>query len=59
MVIADHHSVLVKAARKVMMGAAYPRCRVHFLRNVELFATVARCVCEARAVTPPVSETSG
>ncbi|MFF7139617.1 IS256 family transposase [Streptomyces nodosus] len=34
LVIADHHSGLVKAVRKVMLGAAYQRCRVHFLRNV-------------------------
>jgi putative transposase len=33
LVIADHHSGLVKAVRKVMLGAAYQRCRVHFLRN--------------------------
>ncbi|MFJ9968908.1 IS256 family transposase [Streptomyces avermitilis] len=34
LVIADHHSGLVAAIRKVMLGAAYQRCRVHFLRNV-------------------------
>jgi putative transposase len=34
LVIGDHHSGLVKAIRKVMIGAAYQRCRVHFLRNV-------------------------
>ncbi|MFD5475771.1 transposase [Streptomyces sp. NPDC127105] len=27
--MADHHSGLVKAVRKVMLGAAYQRCRVH------------------------------
>lgn len=32
-VIADHHSGLVKAVRKVVLGAGYQRCRVHFLRN--------------------------
>ncbi|MDH6575300.1 transposase-like protein [Kitasatospora sp. MAP5-34] len=33
LVIGDHHSGLVKAIRKVMLGAAYQCCRVHFLRN--------------------------
>ncbi len=32
--IGDHHLGLVAAVRKVMLGAAYQRCRVHFLRNV-------------------------
>ncbi|MEU6995442.1 IS256 family transposase [Streptomyces sp. NPDC046465] len=34
LVLADHHAGLVAAIRKVMLGAAYQRCRVHFLRNV-------------------------
>ncbi|WP_330352005.1 IS256 family transposase [Streptomyces chartreusis] len=34
LVIGDHHSGLVAAIGKVMLGAAYQRCRVHFLRNV-------------------------
>jgi putative transposase len=34
LVISDSHSGLVKAIRKVMLGAAWQRCRVHFLRNV-------------------------
>jgi putative transposase len=34
LVIGDHHLGLVKAIRKVMLGAACQRCRVHFLRNV-------------------------
>ncbi|MFJ9612053.1 IS256 family transposase [Kitasatospora sp. NPDC101176] len=34
LVIGDHHLGLVKAIRKVMLGSAYQRCRVHFLRNV-------------------------
>lgn len=33
LVIADHHSGLVKAVRKVMLGAAYQRCRVHWTRT--------------------------
>ncbi|MER6677531.1 IS256 family transposase [Streptomyces sp. NPDC000983] len=40
LVIADHHSGLVKAVRKVMLGAAYQRCRVHFLPNV--FAVIPK-----------------
>ncbi|MFJ9251045.1 IS256 family transposase [Streptomyces sp. NPDC101776] len=34
LVITDNHSGLVTAVRKVMLGAAWQRCRVHFLRNV-------------------------
>ncbi|MET7885552.1 IS256 family transposase [Streptomyces avermitilis] len=34
LVIGDHHSGLVAAIGKVILGAAYQRCRVHFLRNV-------------------------
>jgi putative transposase len=30
LVIGDHHSGLVKAVRKVMIGAGYQRCRVHY-----------------------------
>ncbi|MET9910376.1 IS256 family transposase [Streptomyces sp. NPDC006476] len=44
LVIADHHSGLVKAVRKVMLGAAYQRCRVHFLRNV--FAVIPKDAAE-------------
>jgi len=34
LVISDSHSGLVAAIRKVMLGAAWQRCRAHFLRNV-------------------------
>ncbi|WP_331748755.1 IS256 family transposase (plasmid) [Streptomyces chartreusis] len=34
LVITDQHSGLVAAVSKVMLGAAWQRCRVHFLRNV-------------------------
>jgi putative transposase len=49
LVIADHHSGLVKAIRKVMLGAAYQRCRVHFLRNV--FAVIGKDAAEMVAAT--------
>ncbi|MGV9871477.1 IS256 family transposase [Streptomyces cellulosae] len=49
LVIADHHSGLVKAIRKVMLGAAYQRCRVHFLRNV--FAVIPKDAAEMVAAT--------
>nr|WP_251830501.1 IS256 family transposase [Streptomyces sp. ATCC 21386] len=49
LVIADHHSGLVKAVRKVMLGAAYQRCRVHFLRNV--FAVIPKDSAEMVAAT--------
>lgn len=47
--IADHHLGLVKAVRKVMLGAGYQRCRVHFLRNV--FAVIPKDSGEMVAVT--------
>jgi putative transposase len=49
LVLADHHSGLVKAIRKVMLGAAYQRCRVHFLRNV--FSVIPREASEMVAAT--------
>ncbi|MET8810199.1 IS256 family transposase [Streptomyces sp. NPDC004546] len=49
LVIADHHSGLVKAISKVMLGAAYQRCRVHFLRNV--FAVIPKDAAEMVAAT--------
>ncbi|WP_344628569.1 IS256 family transposase, partial [Kitasatospora arboriphila] len=49
LVIGDHHSGLVKAIRKVMLGAAYQRCRVHFLRNT--FATIPKDPAEMVAAT--------
>jgi putative transposase len=48
-VIADHHLGLVKAIRKVVRGAAYQRCRVHFLRNV--FAVIPKDSGETVAAT--------
>jgi putative transposase len=49
LVIGDHHSGLVKAIRKVMLGAAYQRCRVHFLRNT--FAVIPKDAGEMVAAT--------
>jgi putative transposase len=49
LVIGDHHLGLVKAIRKVMLGAAYQRCRVHFLRNV--FAVISNEAGEMVAAT--------
>jgi putative transposase len=34
LVISDHHLGLTKAIATVMIGAAWQRCRVHFMRNV-------------------------
>jgi putative transposase len=34
LVISDHHLGLKKAIATVMLGAAWQRCRVHFMRNV-------------------------
>ncbi|KPI14846.1 transposase mutator type [Actinobacteria bacterium OV450] len=49
LVIGDHHLGLVKAIRKVMLEAAYQRCRVHFLRNV--FSVISKEAGEMVAAT--------
>ncbi|MDX3763870.1 IS256 family transposase [Streptomyces sp. AK02-04a] len=49
LVIGDHHTGLVSAIRKVMIGAAYQRCRVHFLRNV--FGVIPKDAGEMVAAT--------
>lgn len=49
LVLGDHHSGLVKAIRKVVIGAAYQRCRVHFLRNV--FGVIPKDAAEMVAAT--------
>jgi putative transposase len=49
LVIGDHHLGLVKAIRKVMLGAAYQRCRVHFLSNV--FSVINKEAAEMAAAT--------
>ncbi|MFB8778055.1 IS256 family transposase [Streptomyces broussonetiae] len=49
LVIGDHHTGLVNAIRKVMIGASYQRCRVHFLRNV--FGVIPKDAGEMVAAT--------
>jgi putative transposase len=49
LVLGDHHSGLVNAIRKVTIGAAYQRCRVHFLRNV--FGVITKDAAEMVAAT--------
>jgi putative transposase len=49
LVISDSHSGLVKAIRKVMPGAAWQRCRVHFVRNV--FSVIPKGAAEMVAAT--------
>jgi putative transposase len=49
LVIGEHHAGLVKTIRKVMIGAGYQRCRVHFLRNVS--AVINKETGEMLAVT--------
>ncbi|MBC9719752.1 IS256 family transposase [Streptomyces sp. TRM66268-LWL] len=49
LVIGDHHLGLVTAVRKVMLGAAYQRCRVHFPRNT--FAVIPKDSGEMVAAT--------
>ncbi|MDQ0605189.1 putative transposase [Streptomyces canus] len=49
LVVTDQHSGLVAAVRKVMLGATWQRCRVHFLRNV--FSVIDRDSGEMVAAT--------
>jgi putative transposase len=49
LVISDSHSGLVKAIRKVMLGAAWQRCRVHFVRNI--FSVTPKGAAEMVAAT--------
>lgn len=49
LVISDSHSGLVKAIRKVMLGAAWQHCRVPFVRNV--FAAIPKGSAETVAAT--------
>jgi putative transposase len=49
LVLSDSHSGLVTAIRKVMLGAAWQRCRVHFVRNV--FGVIAKEHAEMVAAT--------
>ncbi|MFF4331462.1 IS256 family transposase [Streptomyces sp. NPDC001591] len=49
LVISDSHSGLVKAIRKVMIGAGWQRCRVHFVRNV--FSVIPKGSAEMVAAT--------
>ncbi|MER7779642.1 IS256 family transposase [Streptomyces sp. NPDC096191] len=47
LVISDNHSGLVKAIRKVMLGSAWQRCRVHFVRNA--FSVIPKGAAEMAA----------
>ena len=49
LVVSDSHSGLVKAIRKVMFGAGWQRCRVHFVRNV--FSVIEKGTGEMVAAT--------
>ncbi|MFI6543139.1 IS256 family transposase [Streptomyces prunicolor] len=49
LVVTDQHAGLVAAVRKVMLGAAWQRCRVHFLRNA--FGVIDRDSGEMVAAT--------
>ena len=49
LVISDAHVGLVAASKKVMLGAAHQRCRVHFVRNV--FGVIPAGAAEMVAAT--------
>jgi putative transposase len=49
LVISDAHAGLIQAIREVFVGAAWPRCRVHFMRN--LLARVPKTAAAMVAAT--------
>ncbi|MET8809692.1 IS256 family transposase [Streptomyces sp. NPDC004546] len=49
LVVSDSHSGLIKAIRKVMFGAGWQRCRIHFVRNV--FSLIEKGTGEMVAAT--------
>ena len=51
LVISDAHSGLRAAIEAILIGAAWQRCRVHFLRN--LLAQVPKCSAEMVAAGDP------
>ncbi len=50
LVISDHHPGLKNAIAKVFVGAAWQRCRVHFMRNVLAKVTRANAEMVAAAI---------
>ena len=50
LVISDHHLGLKAAIAKVFVGAAWQRCRVHFMRNVLAKVTKANAEMVAAAI---------
>ncbi len=50
LVISDHHLGLKAAIAKVFVGAAWQRCRVHFMRNVLSKVTKANAEMVAAAI---------
>ncbi|MBW3651142.1 MAG: transposase [Actinobacteria bacterium] len=50
LVISDHHLGLKAAIAKVFIGAAWQRCRVHFMRNALAKVTKANAEMVAAAV---------
>jgi putative transposase len=61
LVISDAHPGLQQAIREVFVGAAWPRCRVHFMRNLlarvpkAAQAMVAAAVRSARSFSSPIA----
>jgi putative transposase len=50
LVISDHHRGLINAIDSVLLGAAWQRCRVHFMRNVLARVTKGESTMVAAAV---------
>ena len=59
LVISDHHRGLINAIDTVFLGAAWQRCRVHFMRNVLARVTKTESAMVAAAVRTIFAQPTG
>ena len=59
LVISDHHAGLKAAISKVLLGASWQRCRVHFMRNVLARVTRAQGPMVAAAIRTIFAQPDG
>ena len=59
LVVSDHHAGLKAAVSKVLLGAAWQRCRVHFMRNVLARVTRAQGPMVAAAIRTVFAQPDG
>ena len=59
LVISDHHRGLINAINTVFLGAAWQRCRVHFMRNVLARVTKGESAMVAAAIRTIFAQPTG